>query len=181
MDSFKRFAQDLLDEITGMLSAADVNTFTSLVNCALAARYIEVAGEGRARYVAAAFVRKLSGLGRAVALHGEAVSRPAGKGDLVIIVSFKGARGPLTSLADAARKRGARVYVLVGESSSVLAASADGVIPISPQSRTPFEAIAGGGRASRLAFDEALLVYLDSVILAMQEMLRVTPDESEDD
>jgi 6-phospho-3-hexuloisomerase len=179
MEPLKRLAQELLDEITGMLSTADNGVYTSFVNNLLTANHVVVAGDGRARWVLGTFVRRMSRLGRSVTLHGESVSRAAGKGDLLIVASLKGARGPLTVLAESARKRGARVYAFVGETSSVLASTADGIIPLAPQTRTPFDSISGGGRASLLAFDEALMIYLDSVVLSTQDILRVATDETE--
>ncbi len=70
MESFKTLAQELLNEITGMLSIVEASTFNALVNGLLAARHVSVAGDGRARYVAAAFVRRLTVLGRSASLVG---------------------------------------------------------------------------------------------------------------
>ncbi len=173
MDSFKKVAQDLLDEVTGMLSLADDAAYTSMVNNLLAAKNVVVAGEGRSRYVTAAFARGLSRLGRMVTVHGEAVGRRATRGDLLVVASLHGARGPLTVLAEAARKRGTLVCAFVGESSSVLASHAHSVIPIAHQTRTPFEVIAGAGAMGLLAFDEALMLYLDVVLLAVQKVLGI--------
>ena len=75
MEPFKKLAQELLDEITGMLSVTDVGVYTSLVNNLLAARNVLVAGEGRSRYVMGTFAQRLSRLGRMVTMHGEAVGR----------------------------------------------------------------------------------------------------------
>ncbi len=181
MEPFKKLAQELLDEITGMLSVADAGAFTSLVDGVLAAKHVVVAGDGRCRFVGGAFVRKLTRMGRSASLQGDASCRAAGKGDILIVATLDGGRGGLTALADSARRRGARVFAVVGEPSSVVAASADAVIALTPQIRTPFESISGGGRASRLAFDDAVMLYLDAVILALQDALRSGPDEKDED
>jgi 6-phospho-3-hexuloisomerase len=173
MDPFNKVAQELLDEITGMLSVADAAAYTSLVNNLLSAGNVVVAGDGRSRYVMGTFARRLSQLGRMVSVYGEAAGRSAGKGDLLLAASLVGRRGALTALAESARKQGARVYAFVGEVSSILASHADHVIAIVPQTRTPFESIAGTGRASLLAFDEAVMLYLDAVLLALQELLGI--------
>lgn len=175
MDSFKKIAQELLDEITGMLSLVDEGAHTSLVNNLLSAGNVVVAGEGRGRYVMGTFVQRLSRLGRMVTMHGEAVGRSAAKGDLLLVASLGGGRGPLVTLAETARKEGALVYTFVGETSCILATHADHVIPIAPETRTPFESIAGAGRVSVLAFDEALMLYLDTVLIALHEVLGLDP------
>jgi D-arabinose 5-phosphate isomerase GutQ len=176
MEAFKTVAQQLLDEVAGMLSVVDPAVYTSLVNNLLSAKNVVVAGDGRSRYVMGTFAGRLSRLGRMVAVHGEAVGRGAGRGDLLLAASLDGARGPVTTLAESARRKGARVYVFVGETSCVLGSHADYVIPIAHQTRTPFEVIAGAGHAGRLAFDEAVMIYLDAVLLALQEVLGIEPD-----
>jgi len=173
MEPFNKVAQELLDEITGMLSMVDPAVYTSLVNNLLSAQNVVVAGDGRSRYVMGTFARRLSRLGRMVTVHGEAVGKKASKGDLLIVASLHGARGTLTALAEGAGKRGALVYTLVGATSSVLASHADYVISIAPQTRTPFESIGGAGRAGTLAFDEAAMVYLDAVLVSLQEVLGI--------
>ncbi|HUW56447.1 MAG TPA: SIS domain-containing protein [Planctomycetota bacterium] len=171
MEPFNKIAQELLDEITGMLSVVEAGTYTSLVNNLLSAKNVVVTGEGRGRYVMGTFARRLSRLGRMVTMQGEAVGRNAGRGDVVLAASLKGERGPLPALAEVARKRGALVYAFVGEASCILASHADYVVTIAPQTRTPFETIAGAGRISTLAFDEALMIYLDVVVTALQDVL----------
>jgi len=173
VEPFKKLAQELLDEVTGMLAMTDVGVYTQLVNDLLAARNVVVAGEGRSRYVMGTFAQRLSRLGRMVTVHGEAVGREAGKGDVLLAASLRGRRGPLTTLVEATRKRGALVYTLVGEANCILASHADYVVSIAPQTRTPFEVIAGGGRGSLLAFDEAIMVYLDAVLIALTDVLGI--------
>jgi len=184
MESFKKVAQELLDEITGMLSMVDPATYTSLVNDLLSANNVVVAGDGRSRYVMGTFARRLSLVGRMVTVHGEAVGRPAGKGDVLLVGSVHGRRGAVASLAESARKRGALVYAFVGEQSSILASHGDHVIPIAPQTRTPFESIAGAGRVGTIAFDEAMMIYLDAVLISLQQVLGIDPmllDEKDND
>jgi len=173
MEPFKKTAQELLDEITGMLSVVENGAYTSLVNSVLAAKNVVVAGDGRSRYIVGAFAHRLSRLGRMVTVHGEAAGRSAGRGDVLVAVSLRGGRGPLTALAEAAAKHGALVYAFVGEASSVLASCATHVVAISPQTRTPFEVIAGAGRTSLLAFDEAVTIYLDAVLLGIEQVLGI--------
>jgi len=184
MESFRKVAQELLDEITGMLSMVDPSTYTVIVNDLLSAKNVVVAGEGRSRYVMGTFARRLSLLGRAVTVHGEAVGRPASRGDLLIVGSLHGRRGTLSTLAESARKRGALVVAFVGETSCILASHADHVVAIASQTRTPFESIGGGGRASSLVFDEAMMLYLDAILIALQQILGIDPvllDEKDND
>jgi D-arabinose 5-phosphate isomerase GutQ len=173
MEPFSKVAQELLDEITGMLSMADPETYTSLVNNVLSAKSVVVAGDGRSRCVMGTFARRLSQMGRMVSVEGESAERTPARGDLLLVASLVGARGTLTALAESARSQGARVCAFVGEISSILASHADYVVAIAPQTRTPFESIAGAGRASLLAFDEALMIYLDAVLLSLQEVLHI--------
>ena len=177
MEPFNKIAQELLDEVTGMLSVVDPGVYTSLVNNLLSAKNVLATGEGRSRYVMGTFARRLSGLGRMVSMQGEAVGRSAGKGDVVLAASLHGGRGALVGLAEAARKRGALVYAFVGETSCVLASHADYVVAIAPQKRTPFETIAGAGRVRLVAFDEALMIYLDAVVTALQQVLNIDAEE----
>ena len=177
MEPFNRTAQKLLDEITGMLSVVDAGTYTSLVTNLLSAANVVVTGDGRSRYVMGTFARRLSRLGRTVTMHGEAVGQSAGKGDVVLLASLRGGRGAVVGLAESARKRGALVYAFVGEASCILASHADHVVTIAPQTRTPFETIAGAGRISTLAFDEALMMYLDVVVTALQDVLDIDTED----
>jgi|GEM_PF-3646546 6-phospho-3-hexuloisomerase len=179
MEPFSKVAQELLDEITGMLTMVDPGTYTSLVNHLLSAKSVVVAGDGRSRYVMGTFARRLSQMGRTVSVEGESAERSAGRGDILLVASLTGERGALTGLAESARRAGARVCAFVGEISSVLSSHADYVVAIAPQTRTPFESIAGAGRASALAFDEALMIYLDAVLLSLEEVLHADRDTIE--
>jgi len=175
MEPFNKVAQELLDEITGMLSMVDAAVYTSLVDDLLGAKNVVVAGDGRSRYVMGTFARRLSRMGRTVTMQGEAVGRQAVKGDLLVVASLRGARGTLSALAEGARRRGARVYAIVGAPSAVLASHADHVISIAPQTRTPFDAIGGSVRVGALPFDEAVMIYLDSLLVALQQVLGIDP------
>ena len=94
---------------------------------------------------------------------------------MLLAASLRGRPGPLATLVETTRKRGALVYAFVGETNCILASHADYVVPIAPHTRTPFDVIAGSGRGSLLAFDEAVMIYLDAVLIALGDVLGIDP------
>jgi 6-phospho-3-hexuloisomerase len=175
MEAFKKIAQQLLDETTGMLSVVEPRDFEMFVDELLRASNVVVTGDGRSRFVLAAFARRLSRVGRLISVHGDAGGRPARRGDVLVAASVTGARGPVVAAVEAAQKRGARICSFVGEASSILASHSNHVVVLSPQTRTPF-AVASAAQTSLLPFDEALMFFLDATLIAVQTLLKLDPE-----
>jgi len=162
------------------------------------AREIFVTGQGRSGLIAAAFAMRLAQLGRRVHVVGEPTAVAAAPGALLVACSGSGRTDVTLLHAERALAAGAQVWAITQDPSSPLAATATHVVII-PSARSGRRGTAcrastseRGASSTRpgtaaephseapsaqpgaSAFEQALLLFLDSVIMRLMARLGET-------
>jgi len=157
----------VLSEVCGALELADLEATGQLLEAALSARRVYVTGEGRSGLIARTFAMRLVHLGMTAYVCGETVTPAIGSGDLCIACSASGETAITCHRAAASRAAGATVAALTAKRGArlVSAAAIEVVLPApTKQARG-----AGSCQFGSTLFEQALLVYLDAVVLLLQE------------
>lgn len=137
------------------------------VDMILAARKIYLYGVGRSGLIAKAFAIRLVQMGLEVFFVGETVTPIVEEGNAVIIVSYTGETMSAIQTANIVRRVGAKVVVLTAHPSSKLAAASNLVIELHPPKDDDKKRLAPLGTL----FEDATLVYLDSIVAVLMEKL----------
>lgn len=162
MDDIGKALRQVLGEVRGVLEGVESESAGRLVDALLAARGIYVAGEGRSGLVARTFAMRLVHLGMRAYVCGETITPAIQAGDLCVACSGSGETPITCHRAEQSRRVGAQVAAVVGAAGTHLGrlANVEVVLP------------AAGGSPSRQfgasLFEQALLLFLDSVVLVLQ-------------
>ncbi len=166
----KAYRDIILREVAGVLDAIDEDRSRKFVMEVARAKRIYVAGVGRSGLVVKAFGQRLMHLGLEVHLADEITAPAIRRGDLLVACSGSGTTHLTVYMARKARRIGARCVALTARIRSPLAALARVTVVIP----APLERGRGGEgtrQPARSLFEQALFLYLDSIILtAMQEL-----------
>jgi 6-phospho-3-hexuloisomerase len=159
--------RDILNELGRALAAIGEGQACAFVAAVAAADDIFVTGQGRSGLMAAAFATRLVQLGKRAHVAGAPTAPAAGKGSLLIACSGSGRTRTAIIHAEGARAAGARVWAITRDATSPLAAAADNAVAI-----PPIPSIQPGGSG----FEQALLVFLDSVVMLLMAKLGQTAE-----
>lgn len=139
----------------------------------LSSKRIFVYGAGRSGFVARCFTMRLKHLGVPVVRMSVDPASPPRRGDMALIISGTGETPSSTDYAHMARAGGARLLVLTAAPRSRLASSGAEVVLLAPPPSRLRQRMAPLGTI----FEEAALVYLDSLVAVMMERLGQTEDD----
>jgi 6-phospho-3-hexuloisomerase len=137
------------------------------VDMILGARKIFLYGVGRSGLIAKAFAIRLVQMGLEVFFVGETVTPIVEEGNVVIIVSYTGETMSAIQTANIVRRVGAKVVALTAHSHSKLATASNVVIEVHPPKDEERKRLAPLGTL----FEDATLIYLDSIVAALMEKL----------
>lgn len=169
----KSYREMILREVSEVLGRVDDKATGAFVREVLRAKRIYICGVGRSGLVVKAFGQRLMHLGYQVHLADEITAPGISRGDILLVCSGTGRTQITHYMARKARKIGARVIAITAAHRSALTKYAKLVIRIpAPISR------GNGGRNSRQpgrsVFEQALFIYLDSVILTLMHQLKIS-------
>ncbi len=177
----------LLAELARMLKGVSGEETAVFVREVAAARRVFVAGAGRSGLVMRAFAMRLMHLGKDVHVVGDVTAPPLGRGDLLVIGSGSGKTESMVGVAGRAAAAGARVALITSAILGPLAALAHLRVrmpPILPPEL--LSAPQAGTHADpalfqpmRTLFEQALLLWLDGVVVALMAPLGATPEAME--
>jgi len=157
----------VVDEVQQALAAVDAGEEREFVEAIAAAREVFVTGRGRSGLVGAAFATRLVHLGKRAHVVGEPTTPAISTGDLLIVCSGSGrTRGSLLN-AEQAIEAGAQVWAVTQDPLSPLAAAAGHVVRIPP---------VASSQPGASAFEQALLLFLDAVVLRLMARLGETEE-----
>ncbi|MDH3365047.1 MAG: SIS domain-containing protein [Thermoplasmata archaeon] len=137
------------------------------VDMIISAPRIFIYGVGRSGLIAKAFAIRLVQMGLEVYFVGETITPIVEEGHLVVIVSHTGDTMSCVQTANIVRRVGARVASITSNDNSKLAAASNLVIRIKPKMDEERKRLAPLGTL----FEDATLVYLDSIVAQMMEKL----------
>jgi len=129
-DDLKAAGEDLVRQISEVMSAVDWASFVELSRLLPRVRRTFVTGAGRSGLVARSFGMRLMHSGLTAYIPGETITPAAGEGDLLVAISCTGQTGYTGYLAHRARELGAGVTVITTEPESPLAKEANQVIVV---------------------------------------------------
>jgi 6-phospho-3-hexuloisomerase len=159
--------REILGELQGVLARVDPGPVGRLVDALMAARRVYVAGEGRSGLVARTFAMRLVHLGMTAYACGETITPAIEAGDLCIACSGSGETPITCHRAEQSRRAGATVVAVVAAPGTPLGSQAaiEVVLP------APTKASRGGTSRQFGAslFEQALLLFLDALVLLLQE------------
>ena len=158
----------ILDEIVGVLRGVDPKTQARLMAAISSAKRIYVAGCGRSGLMARAFAMRLMHLGCTAYVVGETTTPAIGKRDLLLVCCGKGEKETLAVYMSQAAKAGARCAAITSERGSTIAKLADIVVVLPIRKTKQF----GGS-----LFEQALLVFLDAVVMELMKKTRATKSQ----
>lgn len=156
-----------LSDLRGMLLRVDPDEQAGLEQAIAEAPRVFVAGMGRTGLVMRTFAMRLMHLGGSVHLLGDATTPGIAAGDLLLVGSGSGRTPTLVSQAERARERGAQVAVLTADRQSPLAGMAHHAVIVPPVDNP------GGGHPLGSAFEAALYLLLDGLVLRLMDRLGV--------
>ncbi len=173
--NIREAAELVLSEIRGVVGQIDVRAAQALVEALCEARRVYVAGEGRSGLIARAFAMRLVHLGMNAYVCGETITPAIEAGDLCVACSGTGETAITCHRARQSQRVGAKVAAIVAAPETPLGSKADiEIILPAPTKQRP------GGVGSRQfgasLFEQALLVFLDAVVLLLQERQGASPE-----
>ncbi|MEM0344200.1 MAG: SIS domain-containing protein [Thermoplasmata archaeon] len=145
----------------------DIENTDKFVDLLIGSRKIFLYGVGRSGLIAKAFAIRLVQMGLEVFFVGETITPIVEEGNLVVIVSYTGETMSAIQTANIVRRVGAKVVSITAHPHSKLAAASNLVIEIHPPKDEDRKRLAPLGTL----FEDATLIYLDSVVAELMERL----------
>ena len=166
----------ILKEIATVLDRMRDDGTKRLVSELERTKRIYISGVGRSGLVAKAFGQRLMHLGWEVHLADEISAPGIRRGDLLIACSGTGTTELTIYMARKARRIGARCIALTAASTSPLGKLARRtiVIPAGIEGHDNGDGRVPSRQPARALFEQALFIFLDSIILTLKERLGIT-------
>ncbi|MBO7747172.1 6-phospho-3-hexuloisomerase [Paenibacillus sp. MWE-103] len=168
------YAADMLGELTEALTGIAEERTESFAALLLGARRVFVAGAGRSGLMMRAFAMRLMHLGLNAHVVGDTATPGLRADDVLVVGSGSGETGSLAAMAEQAKRLGAAVALVTASSASRIGRSADEVVRIPGATNAEREAPSVQPMGS--LFEQALLLYLDALVLRLMERLAITED-----
>lgn len=164
--------QDILADLQRVLQAVSERKTREFLRAIIRAPRVFMYGLGRSGLVARTFGMRLVHLGHGAEIVGDSTTPAIRADDLLVICSRTGHSPILRHAVRLGHAEGATAVAVVGMRSTPLAREADLVV------RLPLEkARAEGAQPMGSLFEQALLLYLDGIVLHLMEELGKTPED----
>ncbi|OYT52269.1 6-phospho-3-hexuloisomerase [Candidatus Bathyarchaeota archaeon ex4484_135] len=190
MGAFRRAAREIIEGTKKAIDEIDLEQVEELARMLVEAkergRKIFVVGMGRSGFVGRAFALRLMNMSFDVYVVGETITPAAEKGDILIAISGSGETKGTVSAAEVAKEIGARVVAITSHPESTLGRMADHVVVVKGRTkvaeRKDYIARQITGEMEPLGplgtmFENACMVFLDSLIVELMARLGITEDE----
>ena len=190
LGAFRRAAREIIEGTKRAIDEIDPEQVEELARILVEAkekgRKIFVVGMGRSGFVGRAFALRLMNMSFDVYVVGETITPAAEKGDILIAISGSGETKGTVSAAEVAKEIGARVVAVTSHPDSTLGRLADHVVVVKGRTkvaeRKDYIARQITGEMEPLGplgtmFENACMVFLDSLIVELMARLGITEDE----
>jgi len=157
----------MLDEVRQALEGVGAQEAQDFISALAAVREVFVTGQGRSGLMVSAFAIRLAHLGKRVHIVGSPTTPPVGPGGLLVASSGSGRTRCTLLHAEQALAAGAQVWAITQDPCSPLVSAARRAIVI-----PAVASVQPGGSA----FEQALLVFLDAIILRLMAQLGETEE-----
>jgi 6-phospho-3-hexuloisomerase len=163
-----RVQELLLDGVRQALAAVDPTSTARLVERILASKRIFVYGAGRSGFVARCFTMRLNHLGLPIVRMSIDPTTPPSAADCAVIISGTGETPSSIDYANLAHAGGAPVFALTAaRTSRLVGTGAEPIVLEVPRSEEHRKVAPLG-----TIFEEAALLYLDSLVALLMERLQ---------
>ncbi len=166
----KAYRDIILREVTGVLAKIDERASAQFARMLARAKRVYITGVGRSGLVVKAFGQRLMHMGFDVHLADEITAPGISRGDVLVACSGTGSTELTTYMAKKARSIRARVVVLTAHPRSPLGRLGDLTILVP----APLVRGEGSRQPARSLFEQALFLYLDSIVLTMMQELHIS-------
>ena len=164
----------ILRDLTDVLKAVPDSETDPFLQALVGARRVFMYGVGRSGLVARMFGMRLVHLGRESTIVGDTTTPAIRADDLLVVCSRTGQSPILLHAVDLAHREGAKAAAVVGMQGTPLAQAADLVV------RIPIEVARSEQRQPMGSlFEQALLLYLDRMVLRLMDALKRTVEDME--
>ncbi len=165
----------ILEEVSGVVDRADLSKTPELIQAIRAAKRVFVAGAGRSGLMMRAFAMRLMQLGIDTYVVGESTTPDVRRDDLLIIGSGSGRTGGPVSYAQIARTAGVPLAAITAANGSPINELASLVIklPAPTPKMHEVQTLPPSVQPMGSLFEQALLVYLDALIILLMIELKV--------
>ncbi|MHC4222844.1 MAG: 6-phospho-3-hexuloisomerase [Planctomycetota bacterium] len=166
--------RETLKDLRRILEAVSDNKTAKFLRAIVQSPRVFVYGLGRSGLVARMFGMRLIHLGRGAEIVGDTTTPAIRADDLLVVCSRTGQSPILHHAVNLAHKQGAMAVAVVGTRGTPLAREADLVV------RLPLEVTRGEkDQPMGSLFEQALLLYLDGIVLRLMEQLELTSEDME--
>lgn len=183
-------AEEIVSGISEAMRRLDLSQAEEMLEALLLARAegckVLIVGAGRSGLVGRAFAMRLMHLGFDIYVMGETITPAVGDGDLVLVVSGSGSTTLPVTVAEMAKRLGAKVLAVTSHPSSPLGRTADHLVVVSGREIAAREEEYHSrqllGEHESLApmgtlFEDSCMVFLDSVIAELMTRLEISEEE----
>ncbi|OEL01041.1 6-phospho-3-hexuloisomerase [Staphylococcus casei] len=167
----------ILDEIKQTLANISESETEKFLKLMMDASTIFVAGKGRSGLVMNSFAMRLNQLGKPAYVVGETTTPSIQANDVFLIASGSGSTAHLKLLAQTAKDNQAYVLLLSTTPKSPIGTIADLTIVL--PAGTKYD-VKGSQQPLGSLFEQSSQIYLDSMVLTMQDILKVNETTMQD-
>lgn len=168
----------IVDELAANAGRISVGEMEALADVILTGRRVFIAGAGRSGFVARAFSNRLMHLGLAVSFVGEPTTPALTAADVLVIGSGSGETGSLVTMAQKAKKIGAKLATLTIHPEATIGSLADVIVTI--PGATPKSSLADTVRSIQPmgnTFEQLCWLVYDAVIMILMDKLHRSEEE----
>jgi 6-phospho-3-hexuloisomerase len=169
-NSIQKILDNVGDEMDRVLDKINEKRTKRFVKKIKNSKRIFLYGGGRSGLVAEAFAMRLTQLGIESHVIGESSAPQIKKNDLVILISGSGETKITKEIADNAKKLKAKIILITSNKNSSIAKKSNMILEIEAKTKIKGKSIEPLGSL----FEQATLIYLDSVILILMNKLNKT-------
>lgn len=169
-------AKAILKEINEVLLSVNETQVEDLVEEVLKAKKIVVCGAGRVGMAIRGLGMRLGHLGLQAFALGDSTVPGIGQGDLLIVASGSGETQTIYDLVEIAKKNGAHIALVTGNSESRMGKIADNIVQIKAPSKT--KSVEGFVSIQPMTTlnEQCLGIFFDALVLDLMEKMKETHD-----
>ena len=175
--NFSERAGTILKEIDNVVAQVNPTEAERFYGAVTSANRVFVTGEGRSLFVAQTFAMRLTHLGIAAAVIGEATCPKPSAGDLLVAVTGSGKTATVLTIAEGAKTAGCNVYGISASKESPLATIANNLLLIPGATKAEGKGEVKSSQPLSSLFDQSLHVVLDTINLLIFERRGKSKDQ----
>ena len=159
----------ILEETRLLLQSLSDDAVEDLISGIEAANAIFCSAQGRSGYVLRCFCMRLMHLGYRVYFCGETITPAIGEGDMLVVLSGSGETASTLDSVQIARKRGAKIFGILGHLSTRIAPLADHSIHLPGTTKLRRDSEPVSSQMAGSLFEQAAFIFLEAVVLALSQ------------